>query len=79
MSANWILIIGGAVLILVEVLLGAATGFDFLLIGSALLLGGLLGLLLQSAPLGVAAAGVLALAYVFFGRRRVHEEQGSGA
>jgi membrane protein implicated in regulation of membrane protease activity len=75
-SANWILIIGGAVLILIEVLLGAATGFDFLLIGSALLLGGLFGLLLKSASLGVAAAGVLALAYVFFGRRHVRSRFG---
>jgi len=75
-SANWILIIGGAILILVEVLLGAATGFDFLLIGSALLLGGVLGLLVKSPALGIAAAGLLALAYVFFGRRRVRSRFG---
>jgi membrane protein implicated in regulation of membrane protease activity len=70
-SANWILIIGGAVLVLVEVVLGAVLGFDFVLIGSALVLGGVLGLLLGSSTLGVAAAGVLAIGYVLLGRRRV--------
>ncbi len=76
MTVNWVLIIGGAVLILLEVLLGAATGFDFLLIGSALVLGGVLGLVLKSSVTGFAAAGVLALAYVFVGRRRVRSRLG---
>jgi membrane protein implicated in regulation of membrane protease activity len=68
---NWILIIGGALLVLLEVILGAATGFDFLLIGSAMVLGGVLGLVTGSAMLGAATAGVLALLYVFLGRRRI--------
>jgi len=75
-TVNWILIIGGALLVLVEVLLGAATGFDFLLIGSALLLGGILGLFLKSSTIGFATAGVLALLYVFIGRRRVRNRLG---
>jgi membrane protein implicated in regulation of membrane protease activity len=70
-SLNWILVIGGALLILVEVILGAATGFDFLLIGSAVLAGGVLGLLTDSAALGAATAGILALVYVGLGRRHV--------
>jgi membrane protein implicated in regulation of membrane protease activity len=70
-SWNWLLIIGGALLILLEVVLGAASGFDFLLIGSAVLLGGLLGLATGSALLGAATAGVLALVYVLIGRRHV--------
>lgn len=68
---NWVLVILGAVLILTEVVLGAATGFDLLLIGSAVLLGGILGLVTHSPALGVACAGVLSLAYVLFGRRRI--------
>jgi membrane protein implicated in regulation of membrane protease activity len=76
MTVNWVLIIGGAVLILIEVLLGAATGFDFLLIGSALVLGGVLGLFVNSATLGLAAAGALALLYVFLGRRHVRNRFG---
>jgi membrane protein implicated in regulation of membrane protease activity len=76
MSLNWILIVVGAVLILLEVLLGAISGFDFLLIGSAILLGGLLGLVTKSAALGVAAAGVLALIYVFLGRKKIRAKLG---
>jgi membrane protein implicated in regulation of membrane protease activity len=70
-SLNWLLIIAGAVLILLEVLLGAFSGFDFLLVGSAVLLGGLLGLVTHSPMLGVATGGVLALLYVFLGRKHI--------
>lgn len=70
-ATNWVLIVLGACLILLEVLLGAISGFDFLLLGSAILLGGALGLLTGSPAVGVAAAGALALLYVFVGRRRV--------
>jgi membrane protein implicated in regulation of membrane protease activity len=70
-SLNWILVIAGAVLVLVEIILGAVTGFDFVLIGSALMLGGILGLLTKSVAVGTAAAGVLALLYVFLGRKRI--------
>lgn len=68
---NWILIIVGAVLVLLEVLLGAISGFDFLLLGSAILVGGVLGLFTGNGILGVAAAGVLSLLYVFVGRKRI--------
>ncbi len=71
LSLNWMLVIAGAVLILLEVVMGAVTGFDFLLIGSAILLGGLLGLASNSPAIGAATAGVLALLYVFVGRRHV--------
>jgi membrane protein implicated in regulation of membrane protease activity len=70
-ALNWVLVIAGAVLILVEIILGAVTGFDFVLIGSSVMLGGILGLLTKSATLGMAAAGVLALLYVFLGRKRI--------
>ena len=71
MAINWLLVIAGAVLVLIEIILGAVTGFDLVLIGSALLLGGILGLLTKSAALGTAAAGLLALLYVFVGRKRI--------
>jgi len=58
-------------MVLLEVVLGAITGFDLLLLGSAVLLGGVLGLITGSSAVGVATAGVLALLYVFIGRRRV--------
>ena len=68
---NWALIIAGAILIIVEVILGAISGFDFLLIGSAILLGGVVGLAAHSGTIGLAAGGVLSLVYVFVGRKRV--------
>ncbi len=72
-AINWILIIVGAVLVLLEVLLGAISGFDFLLLGSAILLGGILGLVTANAAAGVAAAGILSLLYVFVGRKRIRD------
>lgn len=68
---NWGLIVAGAILIMVEVLLGAISGFDFLLIGSAILLGGVLGLLTHSSAIGLAAGGILSILYLLVGRRRV--------
>jgi len=70
-SINWILIIVGAALVLMEVLLGAVSGFDFLLIGSAVLVGGLLGVVTGSPAIGAAAAGVLSLVYVLYGRKKI--------
>lgn len=72
-SLNWALVVLGALLILLEIVLGAISGFDFLLIGTAMLLGGLLGLAVHSVTVGAAAAGILALAYVFLGRRRIRD------
>lgn len=68
---NWVLIIVGAVLILVEVAFGGFAGFDLVLIGSSFVLGGGLGLLLGSTWLGLVTAAVLCLVYVAAGRRWV--------
>jgi membrane protein implicated in regulation of membrane protease activity len=68
---NWVLIVGGAILVLVEVALGGFAGFDLVLIGSALLIGGALGLVLNSAAQGFLLAGVLCALYIVIGRRWV--------
>ncbi|MBM3287431.1 MAG: NfeD family protein [Candidatus Eisenbacteria bacterium] len=68
---NWILIVAGAIMILIEVVLGAVAGFDFLLLGSAVLLGGLLGVVTGNGLVGLAAAGVLSLLYVLLGRKKI--------
>src|SRR5688572_12933060 len=41
---NWVLIVSGALLVLVEVAFGGFAGFDLVLIGSAFLIGGGAGL-----------------------------------
>jgi len=68
---NWVLVFLGASMILAEVLLGAATGFDLLLLGSAIALGGAMGLVVNSTAVGLAAAGLLSLAYLLVGRSRL--------
>ncbi len=66
---NWLLIAGGGAMVIAELLLGAATGFDLLLTGVALAAGGALGLVFASAKMGLLASGVLALVYYVFLRR----------
>jgi len=73
MSLNWnaVLLVCGALLVLIEVVLGGFAGFDMVLIGSAFLLGGGLGLLFGSAPVGLVVSSVACLAYIAIGRRWV--------
>ena len=68
---SWFLVIAGTILVLIEVALGGFAGFDLVLIGSALVIGGALGLFLGSPLVGLVTAGVLAVAYVLVGRRWV--------
>jgi membrane protein implicated in regulation of membrane protease activity len=64
MWVNWLLVIGGIVCVIVELALGAMTGFDLALIGGSLAAGGAIGLLLGSEKIGLLAAGGLALVYL---------------
>jgi membrane protein implicated in regulation of membrane protease activity len=61
---NWLLLIGGTACVIVELALGAFTGFDLALVGGSLAIGGLAGLVTNSAYIGLFAAGALALAYL---------------
>ena len=70
---SWLLVFAGAVLVLVEVLLGGFAGFDLVLIGSAFILGGIAGLVTKSPGLAYVTAAVLGLAYIVLGRRLVRE------
>lgn len=64
MWVNWLLVIGGMVCVIVELALGAMTGFDLALIGGSLAMGGGIGLSLGSEKIGLLAAGGLALVYL---------------
>jgi membrane protein implicated in regulation of membrane protease activity len=68
---NWALLIVGAALILVEVALGGFAGFDLVLIGSAFVLAGALGMWLHAEKVALIVGGVLCLAYLGVGRRWV--------
>jgi membrane protein implicated in regulation of membrane protease activity len=81
---NWALIVGGALLVLLEVVLGGFAGFDLVLLGSALVLGGGLGLVWSSTAIGLVVSSVLCLLYIAVGRRYVrrhmqHRETPSNA
>jgi membrane protein implicated in regulation of membrane protease activity len=64
MWVNWLLIIGGVVCVIVELALGAMTGFDLALIGGSLAIGGGIGLFAGSEKIGLLAAGGLSLVYL---------------
>ena len=68
---NWVLIIGGALLVLLEVALGGFAGFDLVLIGSAFVIGGAIGLWLGNPVMGLMVASLLCIAYIAIGRRWV--------
>ncbi len=69
MWVNWLLVIGGIVCVIIELALGAMTGFDLALIGGSLASGGAVGLLVGSEKIGLLAAGALALIYLAVFRR----------
>lgn len=60
---NWLLVIGGIIFVIIELALGALTGFDLALVGASLSAGGVIGLLTGSANVGLLAAAGLALVY----------------
>src|SRR5689334_16933031 len=61
---NWVLLLAGGLMILVEVLLGGFAGFDLVLIGSTFVVGGVVGLLLANSLAGFVTASVLCVAYI---------------
>jgi membrane protein implicated in regulation of membrane protease activity len=70
-SWNWGLLVTGALFILVEVAFGGFAGFDLVLIGSAFVLGGAIGLWTHNTALGLIVAAVLCAGYIVAGRRWV--------
>jgi membrane protein implicated in regulation of membrane protease activity len=66
---NWFLVVGGVICVIVELALGAVTGFDLALVGASLTAGGAVGLLFGSTTVGLLAAAGLALLYLVLFRR----------
>ena len=67
-TVNWLLIAGGGIMVIVEVILGAATGFDFALVGISMAAGGGIGLYFSSAKVGMFCTGLFAFIYLVFFR-----------
>ena len=72
---NWILVMVGAILILLEILLGGVGVFDLILLGCAILLGGIAGILSGTPIVGGGVAAVLTILYATVGRRRIHRRR----
>lgn len=75
---SWLLVILGAVLVLLEVMLGGFAGFDLVLIGSTFLIGGAVGLVSHDPIMGSITASVLCLVYIAVGRRVLRAKLGKG-
>lgn len=71
---NYWLIIGGIFLIIIEIILGAATGFDLLLIGIIFIVSGFLGMITKSFTLSLVGIIFLSFLYLIFGRRFIHNK-----
>ena len=80
---NWVLLAVGALMILLEVSLGGFAGFDLVLIGTAFVLGGGIGLLVGNVATGFIVASLLCIAYIVVGRRwvqaRLHARTGTSS
>jgi membrane protein implicated in regulation of membrane protease activity len=61
---NWVLVIVGVICVIIELALGALTGFDMALVGASLAVGGGVGLATGSAKIGLMSGGALALVYL---------------
>lgn len=73
MNTYSILIILGIIAIIVEIILGAATGFELLIIGIVFIIGGGVGMLTGSMMGAVSTIIILILGYVFFGRKMIKQ------
>ncbi len=70
-TVNWLLVGCGGILIVAEVLMGAATGFDLALMGVSLAAGGGVGLLFGSTKIGLFSAGALSFLYLAVLRKKI--------
>lgn len=71
LDTNYGLIIFGIILIAIEVILGAALGFELLIIGVILLVSGGIGIISGSVPFALTSAVVFTLVYIIAGRRYI--------
>lgn len=69
MQFTWLFIFGGLVAILLELILGVATGFDLALFGVALIIGGVTGNIFNNIHVSFITAILLNAIYILFGRR----------
>ncbi|HAP37692.1 hypothetical protein A2574_00040 [Candidatus Shapirobacteria bacterium RIFOXYD1_FULL_38_32] len=73
-SLTQMLVMLGMVLILAELIVGIQTGFDLVLIGSILIIGGFGGIWLDSLTVALVMSAFLSFLYIFWGRKIVKQK-----
>lgn len=74
LDRNSLLVVMGLIAIILEVLLGAPTGFDLLLIGVIFLIGGGMGMLTGNFFSALGLIIFLSFLYIFFGRKVIKDK-----
>lgn len=67
-------VIIGFVLVLAELIVGIQTGFDLVLIGSIIIIGGLLGIAASNFTITLIVSAILAFVYIAFGRNFIKQK-----
>jgi len=73
-SLTQTLVMVGMVLVLAELIVGIQTGFDLVLIGSILIIGGFGGMWLDSLTVALVMSTLLSFLYIFWGRKIVKQK-----
>lgn len=68
LTLQQLFVIIGLLLALLELVMGIATGFDLVIIGTILIIGGLFGNIFQNSLLTLGLSTLLGIAYLYFGR-----------
>lgn len=68
MNSNILFIIAGIIAITVEVIIGAATGFELLVLGVIMIIGGAVGIAVNSFQVALITSAILTIAYIAIGR-----------
>lgn len=68
MNSNILFIIAGIIAIAVEVIIGAATGFELLVLGVIMVIGGAVGIAFNSFQIALLTSAILTIGYIAIGR-----------
>ncbi|MEO6509289.1 MAG: NfeD family protein [Patescibacteria group bacterium] len=71
---NYLLVLLGIIAITLEVLLGAPTGFDLLLLGLIFVIGGGVGILTMNFSFALGVIIILSFLYIFLARRIIKDK-----
>lgn len=71
---NYLLVILGIVAIVVEIIIGAATGFDLLIIGVIFILSGGAGVVTANFSVALVSIVILSFLYIFIGRQFIRNK-----